>query len=240
MLARMMMVLGVWALASGASAQVTQGQFKLSLDTELVSYQRIYEEFKDGDSITTSGFGFGPGAMSQGGTLPGPVGITVGYVAHRHIIPQLAFSFGIASTSSTSEYELPNGDTEELEVEGPRFGSLLFSPRVEVPFNPDSRAVFGAIAGLDFRRFHYEEKGNEELEDSYDYEETLVGYGVTVGATGHFFIAPPVSLDVSALLTLDKLSVSAEMEGEDLDIDYESYRQFTFGILIGLSAWPGA
>jgi hypothetical protein len=235
-----MMVIGVWALASSASAQVSQGQFKLSLDTELIGYARVHETFKDETTVNTTGFEFGPAANGQSSALPGPVGITLGYVVHRYVIPQVTFSFGVAKSKSTLEVMGPGGDVNTVDVEGPRSGVILFSPRVEVPLNPDSRAVFGAIAGIDFRRSHYEQEANEDVDDeSYDYEETDLGYGATLGATGHFFIAAPLSLDVSALLTLDKVSTEEKMDGHKFDDTHKSYRQFTFGILVGLSAWPG-
>jgi hypothetical protein len=229
---RMMMVAGLWALASSASAQVQQGQVRLSIDTELLAFAQLKAEVEDGGSMTEKDLGFGPGALEYGGVLPSPVGFTVGYVAHPHVIPQLAFSFGLSKSSTKYEY-----DGESEEEDGPSVGSLMFSPRVEVPFNPDSRAVFGALVGLDFRRFRFEQEGDDEL-GIESYESTLMGFGPTLGLTGHFFVAQPVSVDVSALFTLDKLKQDIEAEGAE-EIDFDTYRQFTFGILIGLSAWPG-
>jgi hypothetical protein len=212
---------------------VKQGQFKLSIDTELLSYSQLTIE--DGDaSETDSEFGFGPGAIDQNSTLPGLLGFNLGYVVHPHVIPQLALSFGISKSKSKYDDGVDDGNDD-----GPKFGSLLFSPRVELPFNPDSRAVLGAVVGFDLRRLRVTETDEDEFGDDYESKYSVLGYGPVLGLASHFFLAAPVSLDVSALFTFDKLSAHAE--GDDTEApDYDTYHQLSFGILIGLSAWPGA
>jgi hypothetical protein len=41
------------------------------------------------------------------------------------------------------------------------------------------------------------------------------------------------------LFTFDKLEQDIESDEGD-EIDFDTYHQFTFGILVGLWAWPGA
>src|SRR5215204_5081655 len=100
-----MMVVGLWALASGASAQVSQGAFKLSIDTEVMAFAKLKAAVDDGGSMIEKDVGFGPGALDQGGVLPSPVGFTLGYVAHPHVIPQLMFSFGLSKSKNEYEYD---------------------------------------------------------------------------------------------------------------------------------------
>lgn len=230
-LERLVLVLGALAFTSSASAQVVKGQFRLGLDTELVSYKNLRAELDD-ESQTITELGFGPGALEQDGPLPTPVGLHLGYVVHPHVIPHLSLSFGFSKLDG--RYENDAADVEETE-EGPRIGTFVLSPRVEVPFNPASSAVFGAVAGVDLRRFRV----TEELDDD-DISSTVLGYGGVIGLSGHFFLGIPASVDVSALLHFHKLSQEIDAPGEDDEIDFDTFRQLTFGILIGLSAWPGA
>jgi hypothetical protein len=232
-------LLAALAVASSASAQVAQGQFRLGLDTELLSYKNLVVELDD-EKQTLTELGFGPGALEQDGPLPTPVGFQLAYVAHPHVIPALSFSFGFSRVDESYQNESADIDEEE---EGPRIGSFVLSPRVEVPFNPDSTAVFGAIAGFDVRRF----KVVTEIEtdgglrpQTDDLTLSVLGYGPVVGLTGHFFLGIPASIDLSALLHFHKLSQNIDGPGDDEEIDFDTHRQLTFGILLGLSAWPGA
>jgi hypothetical protein len=230
-LGRIVLVLAALAFTSSASAQVVKGQFRLGLDTELVSYKNLLAELDD-ERQTVTEVGFGPGALEQDGPLPTPVGLHLGYVVHPHVIPHLSLSFGFSKLDA--KYEDDASDFEESE-EGPRIGTFVLSPRVEVPFNPDSAVVLGGVAGFDVRRFRMAEEF-----DGDDFSATVLGYGGVIGLSGHFFLGMPASLDVSALLHFHKLSQENDGPGEDDEIDFDTFRQLTFGILIGLSAWPGA
>src|SRR5262245_46040948 len=106
-----MVVAGLWAVTSAASAQVTQGAFKLSLDTSLLSYRQLYAEL-DGATETYHELGYGPGAFDQNSALPGLLGFSFGYVAHPHVIPQLAFTFGLSTTHETSKGSGGNVDSD--------------------------------------------------------------------------------------------------------------------------------
>jgi hypothetical protein len=231
-LRQLWVVVGLWVIAGSASAQVQQGTFRLWLDTELLSYQRLSIE-EDEQEETYTNLGFGPGALHNAeGTVPFAtvLGLGFGYVAHPHVIPQLGFSFGYAKSKAKYEYM---GESESND--GPSVGTLVLQPRVEVPFNPESTAVVGALLGFDLRRVKISYEAEDEGEE--DASETVLGYGPVFGLTTHFFIAPPVSIDLSALMQIDFLSVDVD-PGSDPDPD--TFRQLSFGILVGLSAWPGA
>jgi hypothetical protein len=217
-------------IAGSASAQVREGALELSLDTELFAYQSLLIEEGDYEDETTS-IGFGPGAMQLGGTLPSLVSFGIGYVVHPHVIPELALSFGWGKSKET--FKDGSGFEDDESDDGPKVGVIMLQPRVEIPFNPGSKFVLSALAGLDYRRFK-----TKQDEDSV----TLNGFGPVLGLVAHMFVTDTVSIDLSPVFQMDFLKSKTEYaDGEDDggDEDPDTFRQTTFGILIGLSAWPG-
>ena len=63
--------------------------------------------------------------------------------------------------------------------------------------------------------------------------------GVSVSNDGStLFVTDTVSIDLSPVFQIDFLKTKSD-DDEESDGDPDTYRQQTFGILVGLSAWPG-
>jgi hypothetical protein len=225
MLRKWWLICALWMVASSASAQVHEGAFKLSLETELLSYQKLVQKY-GGDEHTYTDVAVGPSSMLLGATLPSLVSFGVGYVANPHVIPQLSFSFGHRKSSEKIRVQEFPEENEERHLKA---GVIMVQPRLEFPFNPKSKFVVSALAGFDYRRF--------KVKDADTY--TLHGFGPVVGLVGHIFITDTVSLDLTPLVQIDFLKSKVEPGYSERASEPDTYRQRMFGVLIGLSAWPG-
>jgi hypothetical protein len=100
-------------------------------------------------------------------------------------------------------------------------------PQVEFPFNPRSRFVMHALAGLSFLR---------EVGDSPDYD--AFGIGPVVGLGAHGFILPAASLDLglafrAAFVKSDDREDVLEATGHD-DV---KQRELALLFTLGASFW---
>jgi hypothetical protein len=226
MIKQVLLALALLGVSSAAQAQVREGAFKLSIDTDVMSYTAITEKADDFDaSYTESYFTFGPGGTALGAGLPGYVGLALGYVAHRHVIPQLHASFALASSSV--EFQEAGSSTSE---DGPFETALMLRPELEIPFNPDSGVVGFGLVGLDYRRLSASED---------DLEASVHAIGPVVGVGLHSFYGEHVSLDLAAQLSYQFVSQSVVVDGVDESPgDNSDITSVGFAVSLGLSLWP--
>ncbi len=223
------LALGLWFVASMAQAQVEQGDFKLSIDTDVFNHSSLLAE-NDGieASATTRNTSFGPGGSALATGLPGYVGFGFGYVIHPRLVPQLHFAF--AFLSGETEFE---GEGESESFEEPTETSLMLRPELEIVFNPDGGAVGYGLVGFDYRRLSQEEDGQDGEPDSSD---SLNAYGPTLGLGVHIF-AGRASVDLAAHYSYLIVKVASEYDGESEDNDND-LSAHVFSLTAGLSLWP--
>lgn len=218
--------------ASVAEAQVQQGSFKLSIDTDVLNFAAETREDTESDvSETTTTFSVGPGGSLLLTGQPGWVSFAFGYVAHPHVIPQLRLSFANASGSSEFEFD---GETDDTDL--PSITVLMLRPELEIPFNPDSSVVAFGLLGFDYRHIGT----SEEDEDGIETNQSFNGYGPALGAGLHIFAGDGIaSFDLRAQFSYLVFSQSAEVDGEDVEgLDDIDRSAKIFSINAGLSLWP--
>lgn len=206
-------------VSSGVQAQVKEGNFRLFIDTDLLNFERTTVDKPNFRDIETQ-VDLGPGGSALGASLPGYVGLGVGYVIRRHAVLSLHASFAHheAIHERFDKEALPN-------VSDPTVNSYMLRPELEIPLNPKSRAVFALLVGFDLRQFHIE---------ATESESRLTGFGPTLGVISHFFAVPYGSIDLGALTVLDFLYA----EGDSEFTQTTAYRNVALSLVLGLSLWP--
>jgi len=228
------LALGLSLCASAAEAQVQQGSFKLSIDTDVLSFISQTEKSSDADyEDTRSAFTVGPGGSGISGGLPGVVALAFGYVAHPHLIPQLHFAFANGTASISGEE-----DGDSYDEDGPSRSQLMFRPELEIPFNPDGRVVGYGLVGFDLRHIgiaQEEDFGDGTAESNFSF----TGYGPVIGAGLHIFLGDGMaSVDLGAQFSYLVFSQNADVDGEDIDFGDTELNAKMFSITAGLSLWP--
>jgi len=231
---------GVWIAlalclcASGAQAQVEQGSFKLSIDTDAfsISSVRVSGRFSDpeesGDyESTTTEYAFGPGSSALAIGMPGYVALAFGYAAHAHLIPQLRVSFWRVSGNDESTYD---GDTDDSEL--PLQTSIMLRPELEIPFNPHRRVVGYGLIGFDYRHMSESEDDGNVGEIEY----RLNAFGPVVGVGVHIFVGSVASFDLGAEVNYLVIDSEVETDGEPDEYDTDS-SAIAFALKAGISLW---
>jgi hypothetical protein len=231
---RVLSLCAVSMTAASASAQIEPRAFKLSVDTNFLSFNR--QLLEEGESSQTSKVtSFGP-MPATGGLIPGYVGLSLGYVVHPHVIPELQVGFGVSKLKSESESGDVDGATSDED--GPKITELMLRPMAEIPFNPASKIVVAGVVGLDFRLLKYKEESDGESEES-----KVRGIGPVLGVKTHFFVIERGSIDVGALFSYNALKEESkytfEGQTETDESDPDKFNSLTFGLTLGLSLWPG-
>lgn len=214
--------------ASVAEAQVEQGSFKFSIDTDLLSYSVYSQEAKDADvSYSESELTLGPGGSAMANGMPGYVALSAGYVAHPHLIPQL--HLGFTHSSGESEFDA-QGDSTSSDL--PTRNTVMIRPELEIPFNRLGGVVGYGLVGFDFRYAAYSENNDES-----EYSASQTGYGPILGVGLHLFAGPKASFDLSAQFSY--LIVDAEVDSEEETFETETDQSISmFSIVAGMSLWP--
>jgi hypothetical protein len=207
-----LLVFSVWLLSSAASAQIEAGSLKLSIDTELLNHTRLVSTYPDDSKETLKFTTVGPAGGSIY-TLPGAVGLSLGYAVADHVIPQLHLALGRTTLGYESSFDDEYED--DLDDDSDSFWTLAMRPELEVAFNPDDRVVGFATGGVDFRY-----QGVEDEDDSM----TLIGPTVSLGL--HAFALPRASIDLAARYSLLVLT------------DDDDGKAHVIGVTAGLSLWP--
>ncbi len=222
----LLLALGMCLCASAAQAQVEQGSFKLSIDTDIINYISSADD-DDGAEYTRSYLSFGPGGSAIQGQLPGYVALAFGYVANPHVIPQLHLGFARVSGETEVEFE---GESDSNDT--PTQTTLMLRPELEIPFNPQARAVGYGLIGFDYRHI-----GESYEEEDSDFESSINGFGPVLGVGLHLFVVSKASLDLCAQYSYLTFKGSAEVDGEELD-GGKDVSASVFSITAGLSLWP--
>ncbi len=224
------LALGLWFVASFAHAQVEQGSFKFSVDTDVFNFASITSENEDIDVKATSRLtSFGPGGSALTSQLPGFVGIALGYVAHPHVVPQLHLAF----TYGTGEQELEAGGqsrTDDLQTQT----SLLLRPELEIPFNPDSSVVGYGLVGFDYRHLGVSQDGQDGDPDT---SSSSNAFGPALGVGVHLFVGT-ASIDLAAQYSYLIVKQKFEIDGkEDDNNDGLDTSANILSLTAGLSLW---
>jgi hypothetical protein len=209
----------VLLLSSSVQAQVKDGRFRLFIDTDLVNYERTVADRPDFRDIETQ-VDFGPGGSAYGATLPGYVGLGIGYVMHRYAVLSLHASFAHHESihERFDEEALPN-------QREPTVNAYMLRPELEIPLNPKSRAVLALMVGFDFRQFRVDEGKSTSR---------LTGFGPSLGAVAHLFAIPYGSIDIGVVAVIDFLYGEGDYEFTETS----SYRRSALSLTLGLSLWP--
>jgi hypothetical protein len=211
-LRRIAICLALLSFSLPAAAQVKGGEFRLFLDTDLVTYERTTIE-KPGSRDIESSIEFGPGGgalngsgyeSSTGAGLPGYVGVGVGYAVHRRFVP--SFHFSVARRQSIHE-------VEENNVGQPS-------------------AVAAALVGFDVRRSRI--TGGADAPGGDPYERELTALGPLAGVVGHFFLVKKASLDVGVVTVIDFVKA----RGSGPNTDAVNYSNVVVTLMMGISIWP--
>jgi hypothetical protein len=205
---------------------VEKGSFRLFLDSEMFHAERtVYE--KSGARDIGTRYDFGPGSSAIGSSVPGYVGIGVGYAVLTHVVPSLHFSFA-RHVGVVQPYA--SGVAQQAEHD-PTISTFMLRPELEVPFNPKSKVVLGVQVALDFRTF----KQKQELgAGAGQYARTVTALGPMTGLIAHLFVVEKGSVDVSALAIVDFI----DAEGDGPFTDAVNYYSIGGAITLGISLWP--
>lgn len=218
----------LWCLtASVAEAQIEQGSFKLSIDTDVLTYSAYSrEDDETGATYAQRELSFGPGGSGMTSGMPGYVALSAGYVAHPHLIPQL--HVGFTHTSGESEFEV-DGDSTSNDL--PTRNTVMLRPELEIPFNPAGSVVGYGLVGFDFRYV-----GLTQEDEDGEFSNSHTGYGPVLGVGLHLFAGPMASFDLSAQFSYLVLSSKAESDGQTSE--EENDQSFSvFSIVAGMSLW---
>jgi len=224
------LAIGLWFVASLAHAQVQQGSFKLSVDTDVFNFASITRENKDLDvKATTRLTSFGPGGSALTSQLPGFVGLALGYVANPHVVPQMHLAF----TYGTGEQELESGSNSRTD-DLPTLTSLLLRPELEIPFNPDSSVVGYGLVGFDYRHIGQSQNGEDGDPDT---STSTNAFGPALGVGLHLFVGT-ASIDLAAqysyLIVKQKVEIDGEEDRNNDDLDMSAS---ILSLTAGLSLW---
>jgi hypothetical protein len=212
--------------ASGALAQVEEGDFRLYIDTDVFNVERTLFE-KAGERQVSTRYDFGPGGSALTASVPGFVGLGVGYAIKQRIIPSLHFSF---ARHVGVNQPIVDG-TVQASQHDPTVSTFMLRPELEVPFNPKSKGVLGIMGGFDFRTF----KQKQEVgEGAGQFSRTVTALGPLVGVIAHFFVADEGSVDVAAVAILNFI----DAEGDGPFTDAVNYYSIGGSVMVGLSLWP--
>jgi hypothetical protein len=212
--------------ASSALAQVQSGDARLFMDTDVFSYERTTIE-SVGKKEIDSQFNLGPGASATDGTLPGYVGLGLGYVFHPRLIGSLHFSYG----RHQEIRELSEKGALQPHVRDPDVGSLMMRPELEIPLNPKNRIMFAALVGFDLRYVRVQKSSGAA---DQHVKRSLVGYGPVAGIVTHLFLVKHASLDVGAIAAIDFI----DTRGDDANANAVNYRNVSLSVQLGFSLWP--
>ncbi len=212
--------------ASSAHAQVKEGSFRLFVDADLFNAERTVFE-KSGQTQVDTRYDFGPGGSAIGSSVPGYVGLGLGYAVLSRVVPSLHFSFA-RHVGVVQPYA--SGVAQQAEHD-PTISTFMLRPELEVPLNPKSKVVLGVQAAFDFRTF----KQKQELgQGAGQYSRTVSALGPMAGLIMHFFVAEQGSVDVSGLFLLDFI----DAEGDGPFTDAVNYYSIAGVVTVGISLWP--
>lgn len=206
----LLMVMGTaWLAASGAQAQVREGDVRLYLDAALVSWAKEVTETDgagplDGESESTT--------LSTG--LLGAGGAGVGYAISPYLVPELYVSL------QNVKADFGDGDGE-LTVR-----QWELRPCLEVPLLPDARFVPYLMGGLTLGRTVTKGDGDPDL--------TRFGVGPALGVGAHGFLTQHASLDLG-LTFRGTFFVKNELE-DQLGVEF-NVKQYALLFTVGASFW---
>ncbi len=224
-----------WLFPAVSSAQVTEGDLRLALDTSLFSFNanRVSGSVAGRDVVTKDNVTtFGPGV---GGPGFGGGGLAVGYaVASGYLIPTLRF--GLARLGSTQRTDV-DGDQSGPE-QRTSATQLELNPLLEVAFLPDSSFVpFGAVG---FSYVHQFAKTEVETQNgrTTSTDSDVPGFGPTLGLGFHAFASERASFDMG--LTYRALFLKDDDTEDSLEamgFRDVALREHMLALTLGASFW---